>query len=127
MQDTKICIIDDNPAVCESLRFLFESVDGSKVEIYMTAMAFLEKFSSEWIGCLIVDFFMPSLNGIELMKELKKRNNRMGVVMICGNGTPEIEACSLTAGAEAFMSKPFHIDKLLGIVKTITAKQNMLS
>lgn len=122
MAKNKICIIDDNPAVCDSLQFLFDSIYDNKVETYMTSVSFLENFSSEWTGCLIIDFFMPFLNGLELMKELKKRSNQMGVVMICGNFTPEIEACSLRAGAEAFISKPFNIDSLLDNVNAILKK-----
>lgn len=72
MKDTKICIIDDNQNVCDSLKFLIQTFYKLDVETYNNPLQFLERFSPTWQGCLIIDLFMPSLSGMELMKKLKK-------------------------------------------------------
>lgn len=117
LKNKKICIIDDNPAVCDSLRFLFRSILNIEVEVYNRSLEFIDKFSAEWQGCLIVDYFMPVLNGIELIKKL--HNNRMGIIIMSGNSTPDMIAKAFAAGAKAFVTKPFQIDYFLGKVKEI--------
>jgi two-component system response regulator FixJ len=119
MIKTKICVIDDNEAVCDSLKFLFESFYGITVQVYHNPITFLETFTSDWDGCLIVDLFMPSLNGVELMKEIKKINNTLKIIIISGHGTLDAAAQSIKAGAYAFIPKPFKTKDLLDKINEI--------
>ena len=119
MQEIKICIIDDNEAVCHSLKFLLNAYYDINIEVYNNPLLFLDEFSSDWRGCLLIDLFMPFINGIDLIPELKKRDNNMSIIMISGHGTPEVAARSLAAGASSFISKPFKIDCLLEKIQSV--------
>jgi len=115
----KICIIDDNEAVCHSLQFLFHSIYDVPIEIYHNPVLFLEKFLPSYTGCLLIDLYMPCLNGIDLLKELRKCNCNMNIIIISGHATNDVAQKSIEAGADAFFSKPFKIEKLLnGLCKT---------
>lgn len=113
MKQARICIIDDNEAVCDALKFLFDSFYGFKVKIYHNPLLFLEEFSPEWSGCLIIDLFMPSMNGIELMNMLKKLHSDLKIIIMSGHGTTKHASQSLKAGAHAFITKPFKVQNLL--------------
>jgi FixJ family two-component response regulator len=119
MENTKICIIDDNEAVCDSLVFLFESYYDIKVKTFNDPLLFLQKFPPLWKGCLIIDLFMPSINGLELLKALKKENKNVDIIIITGHGNAESGAQCLAAGAYDFINKPFKTDYLLDIVNSM--------
>ena len=118
-EEAQICIIDDDVAVCNSLKFLLESYYDLSVKIYHHPELFLNDFSCTNHGCLIIDLFMPLYNGIDLMKKLKKRHCQMGVIIMSGHASIDIEAQCIEAGAAFFINKPFNVDKLLKKVKSI--------
>lgn len=124
MKKNNICVIDDNEAVCDALKFLFESFYDTAVQIYHSPLSFLEEFSAEWQGCLIIDLFMPSLNGLELMKEIKKINNKLKIIIISGHGAIDVAEESLRSGAYAFILKPFKTQDLLNKVDAIFQSMN---
>lgn len=121
MKTANICIIDDNVAVCDSLKFLFESFLTLKIKLtvktYNDPLIFLQEFPHDWEGCLIIDLFMPSMNGIDLIIELKKINPNIHIIIISGHGTAYTGALALESGASAFITKPFKTDHLLDKVK----------
>jgi len=121
MQKPKICIIDDNESVCHSLGILFDCVyqDSLDVTTYSNPVVFLEAFSPDWKGCVIIDLFMPYWNGLDLMQELKKRNSTMHVIIISGHASTSVASQALAAGALAFISKPFNVDNLLNNINEI--------
>ncbi len=120
IQKTQIFIIDDNEAVCEALKFSFDCVFNSvKISLYFDPLIFLDQFSPNWTGCLILDLFMPSLNGLDFLKEIKKRKSAMHVIVMSGHGTKEAAARSLKEGACAFFYKPLKMELLLEKVDAI--------
>ncbi|MCW8452347.1 response regulator transcription factor [Legionella quinlivanii] len=108
-----IYIIDDNEAVCSALHFLLDSFFNVPVEIYRSPLDFLDKFSLTWQGCLIIDLFLPYMDGNELLQELKKRNNRMSSIVISGHGDQLARKQALENGATHYLTKPFNINELL--------------
>jgi FixJ family two-component response regulator len=116
IQKEKIVIVDDNEAVCQSLKFLLNAVYDIQVDIYHNPLLFLENYSSDSRGCLLIDLFMPFMNGIDLLKELNRRLCRLPIIILSGHGAPTIESQSLNSGAYAFFSKPFKIEELLACI-----------
>lgn len=121
-QKNKIYIVDDNVAVCESIKFLFASFYNLDVNVYYNPLLFLNNFPLDAKGCLIIDLFMPALNGLDLLKELKMRNHTISVIIISGHATEGSIQQALDAGADAFLTKPFKTEHLLSTVQTILQK-----
>ena len=86
-------------------------------------MLFLEDFSADWRGCLIIDLDMPLMNGIDLMKKIKKNNKKISVIIMSGHGAAEAAAQAMAAGAYAFISKPYKAEHLLDHVQHILQSQ----
>ncbi|KTD24897.1 MULTISPECIES: response regulator transcription factor [Legionella] len=117
----KIYILDDNQSVCNAICFLFESMNF-KTQIYQDPIRFLEEYSKEEKGCLIVDLFMPSLNGLELIKTLKQKNSALDIILISGYVSEETKKQVMNEGAKVFLPKPLNIEILLEEVCKILDK-----
>jgi two-component system, LuxR family, response regulator FixJ len=111
-----IYIIDDNDELCDSLRWLFESVQFN-VETYQNAEMFLEKNSEIKFGCILIDVRMPGISGLELLEQLKSQKNRLPVIIITGYGDIAMAVRAMKAGAVDFILKPFNDQCLLEVVQ----------
>jgi FixJ family two-component response regulator len=119
MSEASLYIIDDNEAVCHATEFLFDSFCKFNVKTYHNPLLFLEEFSADWRGCLIVDWDMPLMNGIDLMKEVKQINKKISVIIVSGHGRTDTAVQALAAGAYAFIRKPYQPEHLLEQVQSI--------
>lgn len=117
MNQSKIFIIDDNKEVCESIKFFLNVALNHEVEIYCNPVTFLKKFSPENDGCIIVDLYMPYMNGITFIQRIKKINNKVKVILFSGNAHIDNEFKEV--GADAFIKKPFKTSEFLEIVSEL--------
>ncbi len=107
-----VFIVDDDPSMRDSLRWLIESV-GLNVEPFANADAFLEEFSGDAPGCLVLDVRMPGTSGMELLDMLKGRGVKLPIIMISGHGDVPMAVQALKRGAIDFLEKPFRDQELL--------------
>lgn len=111
-----VIVIDDHESVRCSLRALLETADY-QVKDYATAIAFLADGPPAPGACLIVDVRMPGMSGLELLKELRKRNIRIPLIVVTGHADILMAVQAMRAGALDFLEKPFDGDVLLASVK----------
>lgn len=116
-----VFVVEDDPRVRESLRWLLESLD-LKVETYASADDFLESYTELGPACLIVDVWMPGMTGLELQEELSQRGIDLPMVVLTGQGDVEMAVQAMKAGAEDFFQKPFQRQRLLAAVEQCLAK-----
>lgn len=112
----KVFVVDDDPAIRESLRFLLESV-ALPVEVYASAEEFLDKFNTSWGGCLVLDVKMPGMSGLALQQELAGRGVSIPIVFITAHGDIPLAVRACKAGALHFIEKPFSDAQLLQLVR----------
>jgi FixJ family two-component response regulator len=127
MTQNKIYILDDNRAVCDSLNYLFDAVYHVPVEIYYDPLDFLAAYSLDWKGCLFIDLCLPHMDGIEVLHELKQRQNKIPCIFITGHGDLAAKEQALKNGAYAFLTKPFKIDDINNILKVLILDTNTVS
>jgi two-component system response regulator FixJ len=111
-----VFIIDDNAAIRDALRWLFESLKYN-VEAYENADMFLKKHNANSQGCLIMDVRLPGLSGLELLEQLKQQKNSLPVIIITGYGDIQMAVRAMKAGAVDFILKPFNDQCLLETVQ----------
>ena len=107
-----VFIIDDDPAMRDSMSFLVRSV-GISVETFASAQEFLDTYDPVRRGCLVLDVRMPGMSGLELQEFLVERGIRAPVVMVTGYGDVPMAVRALKGGAVDFLEKPFTDQELL--------------
>lgn len=112
---TKIYIVDDEPAVRDSLSLMIEQ-DNFEVEAFDSAEAFLAGCPVDACGCAIIDVRMPGMDGIQLQEAMVKRGMLLPIVFLTGHGDIPMSVRAIKAGAADFLTKPVTRDKLLASV-----------
>ena len=110
-------VIDDDPAVRDSLTFLLETAN-LETRAYDSAIAFLEVAPQVAGGCVVTDVRMPEMTGIELVRRLKALGFAVPIIMITGHADVPLAVEAMKAGVADFIEKPFHDDVLLNAIST---------
>lgn len=108
----KIRIIDDDPAMLESWKFLLNSL-GCDVVTYNSAKEFLEKDDPHPMGCILLDVRMPEMSGLELQELLKETKNELPIVFCSRHGTIDMAVLAVRKGAVDFLEKPVEVERLV--------------
>ena len=111
-----VCIVDDDPAVRDSLKWLLSSVD-LEVETYASAQEFIDAYDPDQQGCVLVDVRMPGMSGLELQEELSTRGTNLPVIVITGHSDVQMAVRAMKSGAFDFIEKPFNDQALLDLVQ----------
>jgi FixJ family two-component response regulator len=112
-----VYIVDDDSAVRDSLAMLLKSV-GIKNQTFESALAFLEAFDPDRIGCLVADIRMPVMSGLQLQKELNARKVGIPIIFITGHGDVPMAVDAMKDGAVDFLTKPFRDQDLLARIRS---------
>jgi FixJ family two-component response regulator len=112
-----VLIVDDDQAVRDSLRDLFESV-GLKVRAFASAPEVLEAKRPDAPCCLVLDVRLPGPSGIDFQRELSDKNIALPIVFLTGHGDIPMSVRAIKAGAVEFLTKPFREQDLLDAVMT---------
>jgi FixJ family two-component response regulator len=111
-----VCIVDDDDAMRDSLRWLLEST-GYRVSAYSTAERFLAAYRSGTAACVVLDVRMPGLSGLELQQELNRRGETLPIIFITGHGDVPMAVSAIKSGAFQFLEKPFKDEQLLAVIE----------
>jgi FixJ family two-component response regulator len=120
-----VFVIDDDPSVLKSLARLLRSVELN-VATFVTPEEFLDQFEPGMQGCLVLDFAMPKLNGLELQQELAARDNELPIIFLTGHGDIPMSVQAMKQGAIDFLTKPVHDQDLIEAVHAAIEKDRML-
>ena len=107
-----IFVVDDDMAVRDALKLLLRSV-GQAVETYGSAQEFLDAYSEDRPGCLVLDIRMPGMSGLELQQKLNEKHSILPIIFITGHGDVPMAVEAMQAGAVDFIQKPFRDQDLI--------------
>jgi UDP-3-O-acyl N-acetylglucosamine deacetylase len=110
-----VLVVDDEGEIRSSLRGVLND-EGLRVLEAEGGHEALELVRREHPELVLLDVWMPDVDGIELLRQLRSEPNRPQVVMISGHGNVETAVRATKLGAFDFIEKPFSIDALLQIV-----------
>jgi len=116
MPNGVVFVVDDDPSVRSSLKFLISTV-GLQVETFDSAETALQKLSPLAPSCLVLDIRLRGLSGLDLQGELAARNCQVPIVFITGHGDIPMSVRAMKAGAVEFLTKPFRDQDLLDAVR----------
>jgi RNA polymerase sigma factor (sigma-70 family) len=112
-EEPTVFVVDDDADLCDSLRWLLES-DGLRVETHTSAQSFLDAYTPDRPGVLLLDIRMPGMNGLELQQHLKERGFGIPIIILTGHATVPMAVRAVQAGALDFLQKPVDVQALLG-------------
>jgi len=117
----KVFVVDDEPEVRKGLERLFRA-SGMQVELFESAQQFLAAVGEDVPGCLILDYQMPGLNGLELQDVLEARGAQRAIVFLTGHGDIPKTVRAMQGGAVDFLVKPAEQADILAAVQRALAR-----
>ena len=111
-----VYLVDDDPKVLRGLARLLRSA-GIPVETFVSPEAFLNHVGPRTAGCVVLDFTMPGLNGLELQAALKVKNCPIPIIFLTGNGDVPTSVQAMKSGALDFLTKPVSDRDLLEAIQ----------
>ena len=112
-----VAIVDDDEAVGNAIEVLMRSI-GLVARAFSSGEEFLRSPELNRTGCLIVDFDMPRMNGLDLHGNLTRLGKAIPTVMITAYPSDDIRARALQAGIICYLTKPFDESDLLNCIQT---------
>ena len=116
-----VTVIDDDPAIRKAIDRLLRSV-GLRVELFESAQEFLQSSPPDAPSCIVLDVRLPGLGGLNLQRELAAANIRIPIIFITAHGDIRMSVRAMKAGAEEFLTKPFHDQDLLDAIELALQK-----
>jgi two-component system, chemotaxis family, CheB/CheR fusion protein len=110
-----IFVVDDDEVIRAAVRAVLED-DGRLVEDFATCEGFLETFQPGREACLVIDAYLPGMNGLALLGRLHGAGHRLPSIMITGNSDVPMAVRAMKAGASDFIEKPISRNELLACV-----------
>ena len=120
-QGPTVFVIDDDPAVRQSVCWLVES-GGRRVGAFDSAQAFLDSYSPDQSGCVVTDVRMPGMGGLQLQEELSDRGYTIPVIVMTAYGEVATAVRAMKSGALDFLEKPYADQALLDLIEEAIQK-----
>ena len=114
---TSVLIADDDKNICELIRLYLEKEGYSVTSVYDGEMALLSAMRQDY-SVIILDIMMPKKDGIEVLKEIRKKSN-VPVIMLTAKGETVDKVLGLEFGADDYIVKPFEPKELIARIKAI--------
>jgi FixJ family two-component response regulator len=115
MSPVTIFIVDDDTAVRDSLKFLFES-EGLAAEDFASGNEFMTSERPGEDDCIILDVQMPGMSGLDVLARLKREGSPSPVIIATSMPSPDTTRRAYSEGAFRVLDKPFDSGALLGAV-----------
>lgn len=111
-----VCVVDDDAAVCNALKFALE-IEGMEVRVYGGAQCLLDDPGLPSCRCLVVDYRMPAIDGLELVGVLRMRGIEAPIIMITGRATRDLRVRAGKLGIRRVIEKPLPDGDLLSAIR----------
>lgn len=112
----KILVIDDEAGIRSSLKGILDD-EGYSIKTARNGEDALHFLKSNTFDLILLDIWLPEMDGIEVLKEIKKMDSNAQVVMISGHGSIETAVQAIKLGAYDFLEKPLSLEKVILAVK----------
>jgi DNA-binding NtrC family response regulator len=128
MPEGKIVICDDEKEILRYLKKILHS-HGYAVDTYTEGQTLLDRLETDTAympALLVQDINMPGINGIEMLKTVRKVRPDLPVVIMTAFGSIDSAVESIKLGAYDYITKPFPIEKLLGVLDKVLERETLL-
>ncbi len=121
----KILIIDDEKNICSAIKGILED-EGYACDYSLNYADGFRKLQENKFDVLFLDIWLPDIDGIEGLKEIKRHFPEIDVIMISGHGTIETAVDTIRYGAYDFLEKPLSLERIVMIIKHLDDKASLM-
>lgn len=118
----RLLLAEDEAALSKALTAILERNNYSVDPVY-DGQAALEYLEADNYDGVILDIMMPKVDGITVLKELRRKGNRIPVLLLTAKSEVDDKVLGLDAGANDYLTKPFHSRELLARIRAMTRTQ----
>jgi DNA-binding NtrC family response regulator len=118
----RILVIDDDENIRKVLETILED-EGYIVETAETAKKGIEKSEKAFYNLALIDVRLPDMEGIELLSKLRNTKPKMRKIIVTGYPTLQNAVAAVNKGADAYVMKPFEVEKILQTIREQLKKQ----
>ena len=118
----RILIVDDDENIRKVLETILED-EGYTVESADTAKKGIEKSEKSFYNLALIDVRLPDMEGIELLAKMRDTKPKMRKIIITGYPTLQNAVAAVNKGADAYVMKPFDVEKILQTIRDQLKKQ----
>jgi len=122
MSEARILIIDDDENIRKVLQAILED-EGYAVETAETAKKGIERSEKAFYNLALIDVRLPDMEGIELLSKLRDTKPKMRKIIVTGYPTLQNAVSAVNKGADAYVMKPFEVEKILQTIQEQLKKQ----
>lgn len=124
-QEPRVLVVDDETDFLELFvkRFGKRDIQVAAVD---SGFAALDHLKANPVDVIVLDVKMPKMDGIETLKEIKKRYPSVEVIMLTGHGSVESGVQGMSHGAYDYVLKPFKIDELLFKIRKAFERKRLM-
>ena len=119
----RVLIIEDEKEIAASICDYLES-EQFFCETAVNYSSALEKISMYDYACILLDIGLPGGIGLDLLQQLKSQNKSDGVLIISAKNSLDDKVRGLQAGADDYLTKPFHLPELAARISAIIRRKN---
>ncbi len=122
---SKIIVIEDDPDINRLVAYNLRK-EGFVVEQAFDGDEATERLKSGYFNIVILDIMLPGVNGFDICKDIKESDSlsKSFIIVISARTSSQDKLYAHILGADCYLSKPFRVERLIGIVKEVQAMQN---
>ncbi|MGI6254453.1 MAG: response regulator transcription factor [Acutalibacter sp.] len=118
----RLLLAEDEKALSKALTAILVRNHYAVDQVY-DGQAALDYLQADNYDGVILDIMMPKLDGISVLQELRRRGNRIPVLLLTAKSEVDDKVAGLDAGANDYLTKPFHSQELLARIRAMTRVQ----
>ncbi|MCP4502618.1 MAG: response regulator transcription factor [Deltaproteobacteria bacterium] len=118
----RLLIVEDDASIAAGLRMNLRH-EGFEVHVATDGEAGLRAALDETPDLVLLDVMLPEMNGFEVLRELRRRGSRAGIIMLTAKGQEEDKVLGLDLGADDYVQKPFGLQELIARIHAVLRRQ----
>jgi two-component system nitrogen regulation response regulator NtrX len=119
-----VLVVDDEKGILETLSSIIED-EGYDVITASSGEEGLKMFLKHTPDLILLDIWMPDMDGIETLKKIRSKNKDVSIIMISGHSNIDTAVQAIKLGAYDFLEKPLSLDKVLILISRALEKQKL--
>ncbi len=118
----RLLLVEDNDALSEGLLAILRG-SGYAVDAVADGTSALAAISAENFDLVVLDLNLPELDGLDVLRAIRGRQNRTAVLILTARGSPEERVKGLDLGADDYLTKPFDVSELEARIRVLLRRQ----